>query len=359
MVAAGAAPAGAGLVVGHQAATTPKPSASGSCSIVRTPNGDVTLGDFQEVLSYPDRYLNDHCLTVNKNEWHLFGIVGYMPSRLKGAQTAHPESEVAFAHATSANLRDWKLQSDVMQCSKTWPEVTHVIAPYVIEYDGLFYMLYSALDRMGTQRLCLATSRDLYQWERYAGNPVIVPSAFWSKWPGFGLTTPDGVGSYGGCRDVHILRLADGRFIAYWVSRLQERFGRNMVCVAASISNDLVHWQEIGPVFSMKAWHQSLTLEVESPCVVFKDDYYWLFFKQGWWTHVVRSDSPFDFCGYEPIRLGYSHASEVFFWREHWWITHCKTDPDDYSQSHSDLSRGLFLGKLDWPDGGYPSFARS
>ena len=92
---------------------------------------------------------------------------------------------------------------------------------------------------------------------------MIVPSVSWAKWPGFGLPTPDEVdrmhrdadgdylsvarrlgGSYGGCRDPHIIRLDDGTFVAYWVARVQEKFGHNLVGVAASMSHDLVHWQE-------------------------------------------------------------------------------------------------------------------
>ncbi len=319
-----------------------------------TPYGAVSTGQFEEVLSLPGRYLNDHCLIRSGNDWHLFGIVGQIPG---GPEDQHSgiRSETSFAHASSSDLRKWNVHADVMGISGKWPEVKHVFAPYVIEKDRVYYMLYAASDEQTAQRICLATSTDLFKWDRYLGNPVIVPSVFWSRWPGFGLDAPD-EGSFGGCRDPHIIRLDDGRFVAYWVSRMQEKFGRDLTCVAASISHDLIHWQEIGPVFSLRAWHQPLTREVESPCVVRKDGRYWLFFKHGWWTHCVASDSPFDFHGYEPIRLGYSHAAEVFEWDGRWWITHCKTDPEDYLCSRSDRSRGLFLGTLHWPDGRCPEF---
>ncbi len=330
-------------------------------SIINTPYGEVRIGHFEEVLTIQGRYLNDHCFVRKGDEWHFFGIVG----RSASATDDQPSGEISFAHATSPDLRHWTLHPEVMQRTGTWPEEHFVFAPYVIEASvgraeskptPRFHMLYCSDELDGRQRICLATSDDLFNWERYQGNPVIIPSLFWSKWPGFGLDAPDG-GSYGGCRDPHIIRLPDGRFIAYWVSRLQEKFGSNLVCVAASISEDLIHWQEVGPVFSMKAFHRPLTMEVESPCVVFKHGAYWLFFKQGWWTHVVRSESPFDFHGCEPLRLGYSHASEVIEWNGEWYITHCKTDPDDYACERSDLSRGLFIGKLDWPNGGYPRMA--
>lgn len=92
-------------------------------------------------------------------------------------------------------------------------------------------------------------------------------------------------------------------------------------------------------------------------CLV-KDGSYWMFFKHGWWTQVVQSSSPFDFLGSPPIPLGYSHASKVFFWQENWWITHCKTFPDDFSQQRSNRLKGLYMGRLEWPKGGYPRFAQ-
>ena len=64
--------------------------------------------------------------------------------------------------------------------------------------------------------------------------------------------------------------------------------------LAHATSADLMHWQEIGPVFTMKAWpfDEEPTLKVESPCLVPKDGRFWLVFKHGWWTHIVASDLP-------------------------------------------------------------------
>ncbi len=339
-------------------------------SIRPSPYGDVQLGAFREVLTYPGRYLNDHCLIRHEGLWHFFGIIGDVtgPGEMHGV-------EDSLAHATSADLMQWTVHPPALTATGVWPEEVTCFAPYVIEHEGCFYMLYCVTDVHRTQRMCLATSTDLFNWERFPGNPVIVPSVSWAKWPGFGLPPPDEVermhrdagqdflsvarrlgGSYGGCRDPHIIRLDDGTFVAYWVARVQEKFGHNLVCVAASMSHDLLHWQGIGPVFTMKAWpfDEEPTLEVESPCVVHKDGRFWLFFKHGWWTHFVASESPYDFHGYEPQRLGFCHASEVFHWQDQWWITHCSADPEDFRYRESNRTRGLFMGHLDWPDGAPP-----
>ena len=339
--------------------------------IVPSPYGDVELGAFTEVLSIPGRYLNDHCLIRHAGLWHMFGITGSVEDPTR--------REASFAHATSPDLQRWEIQSDPLQATGAWPEDMGIIAPCVIEHQGRFFMYYSGVDKWTIQRLCLATSHDLYTWDRYPGNPLIVPSLSWSRWPGYGLPTPVELGvsapdmggpgrrkfsrqfggTYGGCRDPHVLQLDDGTFAIYWVSRLQEKHGHNRVCVAASVSPDLIHWQEVGPIFSTEAWpfDEEPTLEVESPCVVRKDGLYWLFFKHGWWTHYVSSPSPIDFSGQAVSRLGFAHAAEVFHWQGTWWITHCSGDPTEFRYRKSNRTRGLFLGRLDWPDGGQPRLA--
>ena len=334
------------------------------------------LGTFDEVLAIPKRYLNDHCLIQHDDIWHLFAIHGDIRT---------PENpftdESSIFHATSPDLHDWTTHPPVVERSGHWPELGSVYAPHVIAHDDHFFMLYCTSDELGTQRICLATSTDLFHWDRHPSNPVIAPSLSWAKWPGFDLPDRSEArellvpfdddkrnlddhyrfikrtgGTYGACRDPHINRLPDGQFIAYWVSRMNESFGHNLVCVAASISHDLVHWQEIGPVYAQTAWplEDEPTLEVESPCVVYKDDRWWLFFKHGWWTHVTSSKSPFDFQGQDVHKLGFVHAAEILQLNNEWLITHCSADPHDYEYRRSNRTRGLFLGRLDWPTGAPP-----
>jgi beta-xylosidase len=314
--------------------------------LTRSPRGLVELGDFEEVLAVPGHYLNDHCFIHHQGQWHFFGIIGPV-----GKSCFDEGSEVSFAHATSRDLHRWERRADVLHASAIWPATRHVWAPNVIEADGRFYMLYTALDDALNQRLCLATSSDLFEWEGYAGNPVIVPSLHWARWPNAGDS------HWGACRDPHILRLDDGRFVAYWVSELRGPLPTEVTCVAASISDDLAHWQEVGPIFTLRAWDEPPTRAVESPCVVHKDGRYWLFFKHGWWTHVAASDNPLDFRDAAPARLGYCHASEVFEWDGGWWISHCSGDPTDYMYRQTNRTRGLFLGRLHWPAGEYPRLA--
>jgi len=310
---------------------------------VESMRGLVRFGTFKEVLSVHGRYLNDHCFIHDGRLWHFFGIVGPV-----GKNCADEGSEVSFAHATSVDMNSWDIHDDVLKVCGEWPETSHVYAPNIIRHGKTYFMLYTALDEDRTQRLCLATSTDLFAWRRYPGNPAIVPSLHWAKWAGFGREKG------GACRDPHILPLDDGRFVAYWVAELQHQYGRDLTCVAASLSYDLLHWQEAGPVFIIRAWDEPPTRAVESPCVVRKDGRYWLFFKHGWWTHFVVSEDPLDFNGCEPVRLGYCHASEIFQCHGKWLISHCSGDPEDYMYRASNRMKGLYLGNLDWAEGAYP-----
>ncbi len=320
---------------------------------IQTEYGDVQLGTFEEVLKVPGRYFNDHCLILAGDTWHLFSIVGN--AETVPETPSFPADETSTAHATSKDLRTWKVHPDVLHKSGKWPEEGCAFAPNVIEHRGLYYMLYTSTDARRIQRLNLATSTDLFDWKKYQGNPVIVPSVSWAEWPDFTVHEPDPNESFGGCRDPHLLKLEDGRFVAYWVSRLRpDKFGEGTVGVAASISHDLIHWQEVGPVYWRKQFHRPLTLEVESPEVIFKDGKYWLFFKHGWWTWYVASDDPFDFTKGEAKRLGYAHAPEIFEWENQWWITHCNSFPDDFKRERSSPARGLYIGHIDWPEGGEP-----
>ncbi|MDE2769035.1 MAG: hypothetical protein OXI70_13180 [Chloroflexota bacterium] len=154
--------------------------------IVPSPYGDVELGVFREVLSIPGRYLNDHCLIRHDGLWHMFGITGSVDDPAR--------RETFFAHATSPDLERWEIQPDPLQATAAWPENMGIIAPFVIEHRGRFFMFYSGIDQWTIQRLCLATSHDLVTWDRYPANPIVVPSLSWSKWPGYGLPTPHELG---------------------------------------------------------------------------------------------------------------------------------------------------------------------
>ncbi len=59
-----------------RAHVTPQSPRVPNPSVRRSPYGDVQLGDVREVLTYPGRCLNDHCLIRHDGLWHFFGLIG-------------------------------------------------------------------------------------------------------------------------------------------------------------------------------------------------------------------------------------------------------------------------------------------
>ena len=85
-------------------------------------------------------YINDHCFIKDSDgKWHMYGITHEEPF--------NPLNEINFAHATADSLlqQPWSKESFALTVAKgdPWNEF-HLWAPYVIFYDGLYYMYYCA-----------------------------------------------------------------------------------------------------------------------------------------------------------------------------------------------------------------------
>ena len=92
--------------------------------------GQVRIGAFEEVLSFPGRYLNDHCLIRKSDVWHFFGTVGRVPSDdHHDTASEQPPNEGSFSHTTSPDLHTWQTHPDVMHVACVWPEISNVFAP--------------------------------------------------------------------------------------------------------------------------------------------------------------------------------------------------------------------------------------
>ena len=103
---------------------------------------------------YETPCLIDHSIVYNDidKKWHLFGIIN--PS-------------TSFIHLTADSLTQ---QGWVRENEDFADGGKDIWAPHIINHDGLFYMFYT---KIGVPReICLATSKDLYEWE-YREEPVM------------------------------------------------------------------------------------------------------------------------------------------------------------------------------------------
>jgi beta-fructofuranosidase len=282
--------------------------------------GELKVGEFSRIYdpsaAEPNKwYINDHCFIRDGNGiWHLFGITHQEP--------ALPMDEDNFAHATAKCLtkKGWKKEPFALSVDPNRGE-EHLWAPHVIYDNGLYYMFYCAGAKNHSKyKIHLATSKDLYSWQRYAGNPVVV----------------DGYDA----RDPFILRQTD-KWVMYFTATSTPSGGNHIV--ASRTSTDLLHWDDKTVVFvdpSKGTWGGP----TESPNVVRRGRFYYLFIgprDDYRCTAVYRSTDPFQWTPENEVARINSHAAEVV--RDvdgKWFVSHC-----GWGQG------GVYLAPLEWNDG--------
>ena len=258
-------------------------------------------------------YINDHCFIRDEQGcWHMFGITHREP--------ADALDEKFFAHATSGDLLapQWTKHPPVLHAeSQAWGE-THVWAPHVIRHDGRYWMFYCAGGADHHRyKIHLATSCDLWQWERHPGNPMVV----------------DGYDA----RDPMIFRHRD-RWIMYYTANSDPAGGHFVV--ASVTSQDLVHWGDKRVVFTHPL-RGTFGGPTESPFVVERAGRFYLFLCTNdpyCHTAVYESSDPFGWSLEHGVGDIAAHAAEV--------IT--LEDGPTYVSRAGWGEGGLYLAELDW-----------
>jgi hypothetical protein len=281
--------------------------------------GNIKVGDFKLIYnpSIGEKepwYINDHCFIYEKTgQWHLFGITRQEPMS--------PADEDNFAHAISGKLTDiWQKQPFALTTDSNLGEA-HLWAPYVIEHNGLYYMYYCAGGRSGSEyQIKLATSKDLYDWQRHPANPMVI----------------DGIDA----RDPFILPLKD-KWIMYYTATSKPKGGNHVVFAVES--KDLIHWGNKKTVF-LDPEIGTFGGPTESPFVVRRGNLYYLFIGprndyRG--TCVYKSKNPFKFKIENLVAKINSHAAEVIRDTDgNWFVSHA-----GWGQG------GVWLAPLQWNDG--------
>ena len=250
----------------------------------------IYAGPFQRIYDPSEGeagpwYINDHCFIRDAHGlWHMFGITH--------AEPAAALDEKFLAHATAENLlaAQWQKQAPVMSVDTARGE-THVWAPHVIQHDGLYWMYYCAGGADHSHyRIHLATSRDLWTWERHPDNPMLI----------------DGFDA----RDPMVLRLKDG-WVMYYTATSEPAGGHYVV--AAVFSQDLVHWGDKRVVFRHPE-KGSIGGPTESPFVVLRGGQAYLFVctnEPYSHTAVYESSDPLHWSIENKVGEFGAHAAEV------------------------------------------------
>ncbi len=212
---------------------------------------------FEGKFAEPGGYATDHAFVKKDGKFHVFYIRGI-------AATDWPAYHLFnFGHAVSKDLKNWTIEKPVLQCSKTGPDVFQVWAPHIIKRKGVYYMFYAGVNPNVCQSICLATSKDLYNWTRDEKNPVII-SGPWAT----GVYDQN---KWSDCRDPMVFK--DGRnYYCYYTSmRMNPETHKQEQCIGISGSTDLLNWKDEGFI----RLEHSLDIPPESPFVVkHKGTYY-------------------------------------------------------------------------------------
>jgi predicted GH43/DUF377 family glycosyl hydrolase len=183
-------------------------------------------------------------------------------------------------------------------------------------------MFYTGCAIDNTQRIGAATSRDLQNWRRVSGKPVIRPEEFdWAFCP-----TEMGAA----CRDPHVCKW-DDQYSLYYTAVTKS--GR--ACIGRATSVDLINWLDAGP-----AYVGSTIAHCESSNIQEDDGRYMLFFggHHEYWSYVI-SDNPCRWPDQQPIPLkkGITAMEVIRRQKNRWLVAYFKFD-----------CYRLFLGVIDW-----------
>lgn len=205
---------------------------------------------------HPGEYVTDFCITRHHDGvYHLFHI--------RGERWTWPlhYREIDLGHAISHDLRQWTPQAPVIPVGPpgAWDQ-NGVWAPDIIERDGVYYIFYTGSDVKANQQIGIATSTDLYHWEKHPANPVVAPGPWSDRARGEAVAGRDA------------MVYADGdRYLMYYTATMAD--GR--ACIALAESHDLIHWEDRGPTYIENDRRYN---RCESAYVVRHGDLYYLFY---------------------------------------------------------------------------------
>ena len=226
---------------------------------------DRKVGEF----SREGEYVKDYYVFREADTFHLFYNVG---NAGETQQWFEAGNEKAFGHATSKDLKTWEHHPRVLEAVPGSWEGMVVSAPSIIKHNETYYMFYTGFDDRvpGKQTVGLATSKDLFTWERHPGNPVY-EAPEWTE------RRPDG---WIDCRDSHVIKYGD-EFLLFTMVTTKE--GKGAISLASS--KNLVDWEDLGPAVTTFK-------EPESPRVFEHDGKFYMFISSAFGKQLLRATNP-------------------------------------------------------------------
>ncbi|MFC1726331.1 family 43 glycosylhydrolase, partial [candidate division KSB1 bacterium] len=218
------------------------------------------LNPFSKSFMEAGKYVNNHTLFKKDNQYYLYYTSGILDPALVDVYYfgfRMKDNEKSIKLAVSDDLKNWDLKGDVFKVPDNSWDSRVVWSPHVFENNGQYYIFYTGGSRQITQKIGMAVSSDLINWERNE-SPVFSPDTSWAYYT---------EGSWADCRAPMVIKEGNN-FIMYYTARKKDF---NFV-IGCAVSDDLTNWEDRGPVL------EGARVPLESPFVVKIGDIYHMFY---------------------------------------------------------------------------------
>lgn len=228
-------------------------------------------------LRLTDKWLWDFWLAQSGPHYHVFYLQA--PRSLEKQELRH--WNVSIGHAVSQDLQNWEVLPDAIHPNRdpqdTWDDYTTWTGS-IIKHDGLWYLFYTGCQRSEKgliQRIGLATSNDLINWQRHRANPIICLDPQWYEKLDTNLWHDQA------WRDPWVFRHPETRdFHAFITARVNHGPEDGRGVIAHARSRDLINWEVLPPVTVPGDFGQ-----LEVPQLVQIKKRYYLIFCTPDWSH--------------------------------------------------------------------------
>jgi beta-fructofuranosidase len=231
-------------------------------------------------LRLPDKWVWDFWLAQDGPAYHVFYLQA--PRSLGDPELRHWHASVG--HAVSPDLRNWRILPDALHPGPAggWDDYA-TWTGCVVQHAGTWYLFYTGCNRTErglVQRIGLATSADLINWQKHPENPLIIADPHWYE-----LLDQD-LWHDQAWRDPWVFRLsqngAPGAFHALITARANHGPPDGRGVIAHARSGDLIHWDVLPPLTEPGDFGH-----LEVPQLVEIDNRYYLLFCTVSDTHSI------------------------------------------------------------------------
>lgn len=205
------------------------------------------------------------------NKFHLF--------HLQAPLSKYPEKRhndnASIGHAISTDLFNWKELPIALKpgAGDAWDNLA-LWTGSVIEKDGRYYLFYTGKNKTANvkwiQRIGMATSDDLYNWEKYVNNPILeADNKIYDMKNG-----KNKIGKIGAWRDPYVFQ--DPKIKRYYMIIAARKKGIETEyngCIAIAESDNLFNWKLLPPLIAPGIYD-----EMEVPQMIIHKGIYYLFF---------------------------------------------------------------------------------